>query len=255
MNLLRYYKEKVFDWKSLTVVEWFLIISIFSIAIARAVITGNVDVVGSVSALCGVICVVLCAKASMGNWIFGIIDCFLYGYICLHSHIYGDAIQRFCYTLPMQFVGMYMWSHRRSEEDATIVHTRLMSWGQRFLWLALLAVLTVALAYALNRFGPAMQHFLSEHFFEGTYIKETYASTAQLYMDSFTTVAFMLAMYIAAKAYAEQWILWIAINVISVMIWMQNLGSDQYAFMTMSKYILYFVNSLYGWNNWYRLAK
>ena len=254
MSFWKTYQDKFLSFK-LNPFELFLIIAIFAISITRAVLTGHFDVIGTLSALCGVICVVLCAKASMANWIFGIVDCFLYGYICLHGHIYGDALQRFFYTLPMQFVGLIMWNSRRSEEDHTIINTRLMGWGQRIAWLIVLAACTAALAWLLNRYGQAIQEFLSAHLFVGTYIKMNYSSDLQLYMDSFTTMSFMLAMFISTRAYAEQWLLWIAINVASALIWMQNLGSDEHAFMTMSKYILYFINSIYGWINWRRLAK
>ena len=247
--------EKFFNVRSLRPFEVCLIGGIFALSLSQTLVTGNFDTIGTLSALCGVICVVLGAKGSMANWAFGIVECFLYAYICLKGHIYGDAIQRIFYTLPMQFVGWYMWSHRRRSDDHSIVQTRIMSWAQRVFWLIVIAACTWLMAWVLGSYGHYIHEVLSSHVFEGSYVKVDYTRPLQLYMDAFTTVVMMVAMYISTRAYADQWILWIAINVLSVCIWMQNLGADEHAFMTMSKYALYFINSIYGLVNWWRLSK
>jgi nicotinamide mononucleotide transporter len=61
-------------------------------------------VVSPISAVTGILCVVLAAKGKISNWAYGIVNSVLYGYLAYRSGYYGDAIINIIYFLPTQFI-------------------------------------------------------------------------------------------------------------------------------------------------------
>lgn len=55
--------------KVLSLYDWFLIIGVIASNIIYTVLSGNVDVIGSVAGIAGVLCVVLVAKGSIWNYL------------------------------------------------------------------------------------------------------------------------------------------------------------------------------------------
>ena len=60
--------------KLLSLYDWFLIIGVIASNIIYSILTGNVDVVGSTAGIAGVLCVVLVAKGSIWNYVFGLVN-------------------------------------------------------------------------------------------------------------------------------------------------------------------------------------
>ena len=69
-------------------------------------------------------------------------------------------------------------------------------------------------------------------------------------VDSFTTVSSMIAMIISVMMYSEQWILWILINSVSIILWVVNLmiGTDNWA--TLMMWLVFWVNSVINLIKW-----
>lgn len=91
-----------------------LLITILALTAIGFLIKGEVTInttIAAIAAILGVFCVVLGAKGSIANWIFGTVEAFLHIYICFFTHIYGDMLQRLVYNLPMQFVGWKKWKN------------------------------------------------------------------------------------------------------------------------------------------------
>ena len=134
-----------------------LLVSILCLTVIGFVLKGEVTVntiIAAIAAILGVFCVVFGAKGSMANWIFGTIEAFLHIYICFCTHIYGDMIQRLVYNLPMQFIGWNKWKKRLRDDNSQTIHTRYMTWAQRFYTLIATAAGTALLGIFLIYFGP-----------------------------------------------------------------------------------------------------
>lgn len=236
--------------------NWFeisLMAAIIILAVISFIYKGEFGVnnfIACTSAIMGVFCVVLGAKGSMANWIFGIIECFLYTYISISGHIYGDAMQRILYTLPMQFIGWYMWSKRERKDESTQINTRYMSWLTRLEYLSATVVMVLALGYFLKFAGPHLTSFFSYMHFK---VQANYASEFQLWLDATTTILAIVTTFISVKAYVEQWYLWLFINVFSILIWIQS--DTDFSFMVVAKYSVYLINSFYGIYMWNKLSK
>lgn len=233
--------------------EMLLMASIMVLAVLSFVIKGEFGLnncIACLSAVLGVFCVVLGAKGSMANWFFGIIECFLYTYIAFAGHIYGDALQRLLYNLPMQFIGWYLWSKRERNDESTQITTRYMSWLTRGEYLLVMVVMVLALGYFLKFVGP---HLTSVFNALNMKVVQDYSSEWQLWLDATTTVLSIVTVYISVKAYVEQWYIWLFINIFTILIWIQS--STDFSFMVIAKYSVYLVNSFYGIYMWNKLSK
>ncbi len=238
---------------TLTVFESVLLGAILALAVLSFVVKGEFGVnncIACLSAVLGVFCVVLGAKGSMANWLFGIVECILYAYIALSGHIYGDALQRICYSLPMQFVGWHLWSKRRLKNSAEQIQTRYMSWSTRALYLCVTIAMILCVGSFLTFLGPHLTDFFHTMHFR---VQDDYTSVYQLWLDASTTVLFLVALFISTKAYVEQWYIWLVINIFSIGIW--ALSPQDTSFMMVAKYSVYLVNSFYGLFMWHRLSK
>ena len=246
-------------FKSLTWFEVSLLCAILALSVASFVLKGNfADAnawIAAVAAILGVFCVVLGAKGSMANWIFGTVEAFLHIYICFVTHIYGDFLQRLFYNLPMQFVRWKQWGKRKRHDNTGTIHTRYMTWNQRIVTTLAVALGTIALGEFLVYFGPwlieTMQAVVPDMKFKT--LKMDYDTPMQLWLDSFTTVMAIVTMYVSVKAFVEQWYMWLIINVAYIAMWLMS--DSVFSFMTVAKYCVYFINSFYGIYRWHKLAK
>lgn len=222
--------------------------------VMKGVVTFN-SMIAAIAAILGVFCVVLGAKGSLANWIFGIIEAFLHIYICFCTHIYGDMLQRLVYNLPMQFIGWNKWKKRVRNDGSQTIHTRYMTWKQRTLTLIAVSAGTVALGLFLIAFGPWFIDTLHSVFpdMEFKTLKQSYDTPMQLWLDSFTTVMSVITMYISVKAFVEQWFMWLTINVAYITLWLMS--DSEFSFMTVAKYSVYLINSFYGIYMWNKLSK
>ena len=64
-------------------------------------------VIGTISAVSNILCVILVAKNRISSYFWGLIGVLTYGYIAYSNRIFGDAMLNFLYYLPMQFVGYF----------------------------------------------------------------------------------------------------------------------------------------------------
>lgn len=130
-----------------------------------------------------------------------------------------------------------------------------MTWAQRLYTFLAVAAGTVTLGVFLIYFGP----WFVEHIhvlipnMEFVTLKENYDTPMQLWLDSFTTVLSIITMYISVKAFVEQWYMWLIINIAYICMWMMS--DSEFSFMTVAKYSVYFINSIYGIYTWHRLSK
>ena len=72
----------------------------------------------------------------------------------------------------------------------------------------------------------------------------------QAYLDAATNVIAILAQLLMVWRYREQWVWWILIDIICIVMWF-NVGN----WSMVAMYIAWTANCIYGWYNWSKLAK
>ncbi|MBQ8285545.1 MAG: nicotinamide mononucleotide transporter [Thermoguttaceae bacterium] len=75
------------------------------------------------------------------------------------------------------------------------------------------------------------------------------------FVDAFTTVASVAAMALSVKRFAEQWHIWVAVDVFSVYMWALDLraGSDNWA--TLLMWCVYLMNAVVMLVKWEKEAR
>lgn len=210
--------------------DWFLIVGIIAANIIYSVLAQEVDVVGSIAAVAGVLCVVLVAKGNIWNYLFGLINVSLYAYISFNATAYGDAALNALYYVPMQFIGYFAWKKRGSQGSQ--VKARRLSVQGRVL-LAVICVIGILAGVLLLR----------------------YYGGGQPFKDSTTTVLSITAQALMAMAFMEQWILWIITNVVSVVMWVVFVFQDvPHSEVMVIMWVFYLLNSLNGLRVWLKLS-
>ena len=77
---------------------------------------------------------------------------------------------------------------------------------------------------------------------------------AMPFVDSFTTVSSVIAMIVSVKMFAEQWWIWILVDIFSVYMWWCNfaVGSDNLA--TLLMWVVYLGNAIIMCVKWEKEA-
>ncbi|MFA5848542.1 MAG: nicotinamide riboside transporter PnuC [Bacteroidales bacterium] len=212
--------------------DWFLIIGIVALNIIYSVLLREIDFIGSVAAVSGVICVVMVARGNILNYIFGLVNVALYAYISFKSELYGDAVLNAVYYVPMQFVGWFNWIKNREAKDSVTVTSKTMNTSQRIILIVFSVAMVAIVGFILDKLEDP-----------------------QPYKDSATTVLSVIAMYLMVRTYVEQWSLWVVVNVISVIMWIVAfLRGDAHSMLMVIMWIFYLANSLNGWYTWIHLS-
>lgn len=193
--------------------------------------------IGFISTISGIICVILAAKGKIATFYFGAVQAGTYAYIAYGYGLYGEAMLNAFFFLPLQIVGWVLWFRNRKNIDEAVrgedVYAKKLTGKQ---WLVLFPVLLVSVV--------AYGWFL-------TTISATLPGA-----DSVAVVLSVFAQILMTFRYAEQWLMWIVINIITIGVWFVTLvtqnGNDWAVF---AMWCAYLVNSVYGWLNWRRLAK
>ena len=226
--------------KVLNAYDWFLIAGVIISNLIDTVLSGNIDVVGSIAGIAGVLCVVLVAKGSIWNYLFGLVNVSMYAYISYKASLYGDAGLNALYYLPMQFIGWWQWRKRGaavSETEAgaggTQVKARRFNWRQRIILAAGCIIAVVAGGFLLRYFGDP-----------------------QPFKDSTTTVLSIVAQALMALAFMEQWVLWIITNIVSVVMWVVCVTrGEAHAAVMVIMWTFYLLNSVNGLRVWLKLSR
>lgn len=230
--------------KVLSLYDWFLIVGVIASNIIYSVMTGTLDLLGSVAGITGVLCVVLVAKGSIWNYLFGLVNVSLYAWISYKAALYGDAALNAFYYVPMQFIGWWQWRRRGAAvssddalkltgDDDVRVKARQMTRTQRLWLVAGCMVMITVVGFLLRHFGDP-----------------------QPFKDSLTTVLSIVAQALMAMAFMEQWCLWIITNIVSVLMWtICVIRGEAHAGVMVIMWVFYLLNSLNGFRVWYKLSR
>lgn len=178
------------------------------------------EIVATVS---GLIHVFLLTREKIIAWPFGIITVTIYVYLFYVSRLYSDAILHVFYIVLNSF-GWYNWA-KRTDDHAEVLITRLKT-----NWTAALAV-----AIVTGTFGWG-------------YIMDTQTDADFAYFDAFTTVASVFAQYLLTQKKIDNWIIWIAVDLVAIPIYLLK-G----LYFTSGLYTVYLILCISGFLEWRKL--
>lgn len=225
----------VICWKDLfakrSLFGWLYLIILSSIpAVFEFSKSGPVDSLGLWTSITGIVCVILVTEGRASNYFFGLINSIVYLIMALQSGFYGEVITTL-YFLISQPIGLYLWlssfanHEEKQEETFQAKQLDLKGWIK---YLSITAIMWLGMGFAYQSIG-----------------------SNRPFRDSVTDGTNGVGQLLMNNLYAEQWIFWIATNIFSIYLWWGSGGNLQIVVM----YLVYTINSLYGWYKWNQSAK
>ncbi|WP_147534376.1 nicotinamide riboside transporter PnuC [Bacillus marasmi] len=190
---------------------------------------------GFITSISGMLCVVLVAKGKISNYYFGIIQTGTYAYISYGYGLYGEVMLNALFYFPLQFVGIYLWKKHKTKQTTSGEEIKISSLTKKgwTITLSLFLAIFVFYAYLLEKIGGNV-----------------------VWIDSATTTLSVIAQILMLKRYTEQWLFWIAVNVLSIALWWKALisqGGNDVSMLVM--WSAFLINSVYGYYNWSKVHK
>lgn len=206
------------------------------LALCTAVIIGvslawGDSLFGIISSIAGVFCVVFIGKGKISNYIFGVIGVTLYGFIAFDAGYYGDTMLNLGYYLPMNFIGFFLWSKHKNDDTGEVLKQRLSKKNTAILCLGSVAAVG---GYSLV-------------------LKELGGNLPLL--DSTSTVFSIIGQILCSFRLTEQWIFWIIVNVVSVIMWVTAFLEGNDSIATLLMWCVYLFNSIIMWFSWNKETK
>lgn len=219
-------KNELQGWKKWEVI-W-LIIATFTITTLSIYWKDNL--MGIVSATTGVICVVCTGKGKLSAYIFGAVNTFLYAIIAFKARYYGEVMLNAFYYFPLQFYGFYVWSKNMNPITKEVKKIR-MNKKNRVILFAFVGIGTLVYGFILDKMGGNLP-----------------------YVDGLSTVVSVVAMIISIKMYMEQWMLWIVVDIVTVIMWGVAFINGNDSIATLLMWVIYLGNAIIMYFKWNKEA-
>ncbi|WP_442511867.1 nicotinamide riboside transporter PnuC [Novipirellula sp. SH528] len=156
----------------------------------------------------GFLCVVLTIRRSVWCWPTGLIQVLLFIIIFYDAKLYSDLLLHVIYVF-LQFYGWYYWTREDAGDEDLIVKSLAPSWLG--CWLAVTVAATIGLGWAMTSWTDA----------------------SLPYPDAFTTVASLVAQFLLARRYIENWGFWIGVDIVAIWVYFtKELNATAVLYMT-----------------------
>lgn len=174
---------------------------------------------------------VLGAKGKVAGLYFAIINSAMYAYSCLSIPLYGEIMYNVIYSIPVSISAIILW--KKNTSSGGEVKFRTMT--RKFLINTVIITLVAIFVYA------EVLKWMGGNF---------------AFMDSLTTVVSVIASMLYLMRYSEQWLMWVIVNALSIVMWiMVFMSGDQSALLIIIMKAVNLCNSSYGYYNWRRIAR
>lgn len=173
-----------------------------------------------IATLTGLIAVGLQAKERIWAWPFAIVSVAILAYVFFFQKLYSDFGLHIIYIF-LNVYGWMVWSNKNKAAD--VIPTLVMS---------------------KIKIGIASAVILSATFVLG-YIMQTNTDADVPYFDAFTTCGSLVAQYLLAKKYLQNWLFWIVVDLVAIPLYIYK---DLYlvAFLFFG-YLLICMYGYWGW--------
>lgn len=191
--------------------------------IINFLITNWIEILG---ALFGLLYLYYEYKADMKMWPTGIFMSSFYIFVFVHAKFYAFAGINLYYII----VGAYGWiKWNKSSKSISSVDFSLMHTPTRLYIYIFISIFVIFCLIA--------------------YILSIFTDSQVVYGDSFVTTLSIVAMWMLAHKYIEQWLLLIVLNIVSTFLYLYQ---DLYP--TSIMYFIYAIVSIFGYIRWRKLA-
>lgn len=181
--------------------------------------------------LSGIFCVVLAAKGNIYTYACGLFNSLGYGYVAYKNGFYGDMALYLLFFVPTSMLGFLFWRQ----------HLTAVAVKMRALQLTVFGYVLSGCALLVGLLGWGLSQIKTQN---------------SPYLDATSTILSIAATCLMLGRYKEQWILYIVLNLVTIVMWLLRFlqGSSDGAIMLVM-WTAFLINSLYGFWLWQKGAK
>lgn len=227
MELIEFVKKELSGWKTLEIISLFTVLSV--IFINAFFVKDNPIAV--ISAFCGILYTIIAGKGKISCYFFGLSGSWCYVLLSLGNSLWGNMLLYLCYYIPMQVFGIFKWKMHLKSDTKEIVKVRLSQKTRvKLIILGILgSILTSLILYYCNDKSPIA--------------------------DGITTFLSILGMYLTVRRAIEQWLVWVVVNGISTLMWLNLVVHGAKTYSTVIMWAVYFVLAIYFYYDWRKELK
>lgn len=226
-NLSKFLKEECSGWKKWEVI-WLIFANLIILGVSAYL--GD-NALGIITSMTGVTCVILVGKGKMSNYIFGTVNVILYALTAWKARYYGDVMLNLLYYFPTNIIGWFVWI-RHVDKESNEVYKERMTVKQDIIVTLISIIGIFAYSYILKLLGGNLP-----------------------LVDSMSTVLSIVAQILMIKRYTEQWIVWIVVDVVSVIMWIAALFGEGQSIAVLMMWAVYLANAIIMFVKWYKESK
>jgi nicotinamide mononucleotide transporter len=210
----------------------------------------DLSYIEAVGTIFGLMCIWYASREKIINYLYGLINVVLFCIIFYQIQLYANMLLQI-YFFVINIYGWYAWS-RQSSDNTAVLKVRWMSKTKSILTIVIAIACIIVLAmfinpifYSLTKSGVYIINLMGTNIAVPPLIPDPYPL-----LDSTVTILSLIAMVLMTRKYVENWIIWVIINVLSIILYsMQGVY-----FMALEYFILTFI-AVNGTVNWIRTAK
>ena len=173
-----------------------------------------------IAAIPGLLAVWLQAREKILAWPFAIVSVAILAYIFFFQRLYSDFGLHVIYIF-LNVYGWIVWSNKEDTEE--VRPTLIMDWKQIGLASGITLIGTAILGYVMN--------------------ENTDADVP--YFDAFTTCGSLVAQYLLARKFLQNWIFWIVVDLVAIPLYIYK-G----LYVVAALFVVYLGICIYGYWSW-----
>lgn len=222
MELTEFVKKELNGWKKIEIIGLFTVLTLILI---NAIIVKD-NPIAVISAFCGILYTIIAGKGKISCYFFGLSGSWCYVWLSFINSLWGNMLLYLCYYIPMQILGIFKWKKHLKKDTKEIVKTRLSNKNR--IILLFIGVL-----------GSIITSIILHYFHDKSPIA-----------DGITTFLSVLGMYLTVRRAIEQWVIWMVVNGISALMWINLVLHGTKTYSTVIMWVVYFVLAIYFYYEW-----
>ncbi len=210
------------NWKRQEIIALFFV---FTVIFINAYIVKD-NIIAVISAVCGILYSTIAGKGRVSCYYFGLTGTCCYSWLSFENALWGNLILYLCYYFPMQIAGIFSWKRHLKQHKKEIIKEKMTNM-QRLKLTAFAFVMCVFAILLIKYFNGSSPVF-----------------------DGITTVLSVFGMYLTVKRFIEQWIIWMIVNGLSALMWINIVMHGTKAYATCIMWCVYFILAIYFYREW-----
>lgn len=184
----------------------------------------NITLISFISGVLSSICIFEIIEKKISNYVWGILQAFVYCLLTIHYHLYGIVLVCII-TLVIQVFGIRVWISRVSlSEKVNTTNDASQKLSVKY-WLLILSINVVLIVMVTL----VMRYFHAQY----------------PLLNGAIIILTLTAQALMAKFYSAQWLFWILIDVLQIVLWLILANAFQFIYRVFTLWI-----AIYGFFRW-----